>query len=354
MVNVGIAGIGFMGMVHYLNYQKVPGAKVIALCEQDEKRLRGDWTEIKGNFGPAGTMMDLSGIATYTELDEMMANDEIDIIDVCLPPGLHADVAVRALKAGKHVFCEKPMSLTTEGCDRMVAAAEAADKMLMIGHVLPFLPEYRFAFETITSGKYGKLLGGYFKRVISDPLWLPNFYDPDRVGGPMLDLHVHDAHFIRLLFGMPTQVNSQGRMRGDVVEYFNSQYQFEDPALVVSATSGVINQQGRSFTHAFEIHLEKATLLYDLAVVEDEAQLLMPLTVLTTDGEKSSVQRPDLGDGDPMMSSFEAELNAVVTAVESGTPSPILGGNLARDAILLCDRQTEAVKALSFSATLSD
>ena len=59
---IGIAGIGFMGMTHYLAYQKIRGAKVAALCEQDPKRLAGDWRTIKGNFGPQGQIMDLKGI----------------------------------------------------------------------------------------------------------------------------------------------------------------------------------------------------------------------------------------------------------------------------------------------------
>ena len=52
MLRIGIAGIGFMGMIHFLSYRKVPGAKVRALCETDEKRLAGDWRGIQGNFGP--------------------------------------------------------------------------------------------------------------------------------------------------------------------------------------------------------------------------------------------------------------------------------------------------------------
>ena len=72
MLRIGIAGIGFMGMIHFLSYRKVPGARVRALCEKEEKRLAGDWRGIKGNFGPAGTMMDLSGIATYRELEWMV------------------------------------------------------------------------------------------------------------------------------------------------------------------------------------------------------------------------------------------------------------------------------------------
>ncbi|MCA9100297.1 MAG: Gfo/Idh/MocA family oxidoreductase, partial [Planctomycetales bacterium] len=228
MVRVGIVGIGFMGMIHYLSYQRVRGAKVVALCEMDKKRLAGDWRGIKGNFGPPGEMMDLSGIDTYTDWQEMVRDESIDYVDVCLPPALHADVTIGALKAGKHVFCEKPISLTTTSADRMVRTAESTGRQLMIGHVLPFFPEYAWARKVIESGKYGRLLGGHFKRVISDPQWLPKFYDPNVVGGPMLDLHIHDAHYIRLLCGMPSSVVSTGRMRGEVVEFAESQFRFDN------------------------------------------------------------------------------------------------------------------------------
>ena len=115
-------------------------------------------------------------------------------------------------------------ALKTADAQRMVQAAKAADRMLMIAHVLPFVPEYSFAYKAVTSGKYGRPLGGNFKRVTSDPLWLDGFYDPQICGGPMIDLHIHDAHFIRLLFGVPRGVQSVGRMRGEVAEYFNTQF----------------------------------------------------------------------------------------------------------------------------------
>ena len=164
MVKVGIAGIGFMGMIHYLAYQKIKGVKVAALCEVDEKRLAGDWTGIKGNFGPAGKQMDLSGIARYTRLDEMLADPKLDMVDLCLPPGAHAAATIAALKAGKQVFCEKPIALKTSDGRRMVKTAQETGRMLMIGHVLPFFPEYAFAHKTVTDGTYGRLLGGHFKR----------------------------------------------------------------------------------------------------------------------------------------------------------------------------------------------
>lgn len=339
-IRIGIAGIGFMGMVHYLTYRRVRGAKVVALCEQDPVRLGGDWRSIKGNFGPAGDMMDLSGIARYSEIEQLVDDPNVDLVDVCLPPGLHAQATIAALKAGKHVFCEKPISLSAADGVKMCATAEKTGRLLLIGHVLPFFPEYHFALEAAQSGKFGKLLGGHFKRVISDPKWLPRFYDPDHTGGPMLDLHVHDAHFIRLLFGMPKAVNTAGRMRGAVVEQFTTQFVFDDPDLVVTAASGVIRQQGRPFTHAFEIYFERATLLYDFANLATGPVLAMPLTVLD---EKGRATRPKLGSGDPM-DAFKAELSEVVRAVGHGRTSPVLDGLLARDAVVLCHKQTESAR----------
>jgi len=339
MLNVGIVGLGFMGMIHYHAYRKVRGAKVTALCETDPVRLGGDWRTIKGNFGPQGEIMDLKGIAQYAEVEQLLADPSIDMVDICLPPALHAQVSVAASKAGKHVFCEKPIALKVTDAERMVAAADKAGRTLAIGHVLPFFPEYQFAYKAITGGKYGKLLGGNFKRIISDPLWMRHFYDPNVTGGPMIDLHIHDAHFIRLVGGMPTAVQTLGRMRGAVVESFNSQFFFADPDLLITAASGVVNQQGRPFTHGFEIYLEKATLLFDFAVLGDQPVTSMPLTVLDAKGK---VQRPALGESDAI-APFTAELNEAVSAIRKGQPSALLDGALARDALILGQKQTESV-----------
>jgi predicted dehydrogenase len=340
MIRVGIAGLGFMGMIHYLAYQKLKGVKVAAICETDGARLAGDWRTIKGNFGPQGTMMDLAGIEKYETIDDMLANPRLDMIDVCLPPAAHPGVTIAALKAFKHVFCEKPIALRPADAVKMVDTAERAGKQLMIGQVLPFFPEYAFAYEAARKKKYGRLLGGHFKRVISDPQWLKDFYDPKKIGGPMLDLHVHDAHYIRLLFGMPQAVFTSGRMRGEVAEYFTTQYLFADKSLVVSALSGVIQQQGRGFSAGFEIHFERATLLYDFAVIDGKPETNMPLTVLLANG---NVERPAMMSSDPV-DSFAAELAEAVKTVKSGKPSPLLDGKLARDAIVLCERQTASIQ----------
>lgn len=339
MIRVGMIGIGFIGWIHWLAYHRLGGVRVAAICESIPERRAGDWRAIKGNFGPPGEQVDLSGVNIYANVDELVRDPEVDLVDVALPTSLHADVAVRALEAGKHVFCEKPMALRLADCERMTAAAKKANRLLMIGHVLPFFPEYDWARQVIRSGNYGRVLGGAFRRVIADPTWIKDFWSPERIGGPMLDLHVHDAHFIRLVFGMPQEVTTSGRLRDGLPEFWHTQFRFADRSLVVEATSGTINQQGRAFTHAFEIHLEKATLAFDFAVIGGEGRYLCEPTLFDSNG---GVEHPTLPVGDPV-DAFVNELREVTRCVGEGRPSEILGAILAQDAIRLCEKQSESL-----------
>ena len=339
MLRIGIAGIGFMGMIHYLAYQKVAGASVAAIASRDPKKRAGDWRGIQGNFGPPGEQIDLGDIKAYETIDELLADPEIDVIDITLPPFRHADVAMAALAAGKHVFCEKPLTLEAESAAAVVATAKRHDRILLVGHVLPFFPEYKWARAVVDGGQFGKLRGGHFRRVISDPTWLENYWDPELVGGPMLDLHVHDAHFIRYLFGMPKSLITRGRLQGDCAESWLTLFNYEDPDLVVTAASGTIGQQGRPFLHGFEIQLEQATLAFEFAVIGEEGKYLCPPTLFGPDGKATC---PELGDGDPLVA-FGHQLTEVVNCVRAGRSSEILGGDLAGDAIALCQLQTQSL-----------
>ena len=330
MLRIGIHGLGFMGMMHYLAYQKLSGVQVTAICESLPERRKGDWTAIKGNFGPQGTQMNLTGIKTYAEADELFADPNVDLIDICLPPNLHAPMTLAALKAGKHVFSEKPIALSLTDADAMTAAAETHKKLFMVGHVLPFFPAYALVYDAVRTNKYGKLIGGHFDRVISDPVWLKDFYNMSTIGGPLLDLHIHDAHFIRLLFGMPKQVQSIGRLRGTVPEYFSTQFFFADPALVVTSTSGCIFQQGRPFMARSEVHFEKATMVLDGSGT----------TILTEDGQSLPAELPSLDE----VGIFANELKELTDSVSRGEVSPILGGGLARDALRIALKEMESIQ----------
>ena len=289
-IRIGIAGIGFMGMIHYLAYQGIRGAHVVALCSRNRRRLQGDWRDIRGNFGPAGKEMDLAGVRKYTRLDDLLADRQIDLIDVTLPPALHASTAIRALERGKHVLTEKPMALTQSECRRMVLAAKKARRQLYVGHVLPFFSEYDWALKTVRSGRYGKLLCGSFKREIEEPKWIKNFWQADEVGGPLLDLHVHDAHFIRLLFGSPQSVVSCGTMYRNMPRHWNSLFSFEGQGYAAHASGGVVDRHGHSFCHGFEIYLQRAALKFEFSVIDGLGTYLCEPTVIDSRGKARSAK----------------------------------------------------------------
>lgn len=335
MVRIGIVGLGFMGMIHYLAGRKLTRASVTALCSRDRKKLAGDWTSIRGNFGPAGTQMDLSDCKRYEQFDQLLADPDVDLVDVCTPTHQHAPMAIAALEAGKHVLVEKAIALTTADADAMVAAAKKANRLLMVAHVLPFFPEFRFAADAVRNGTYGKLLGGHFTRVISRPDWSSDIGDAAKTGGPAVDLHIHDTHFIGLIAGVPEQVFSTGRVAPDgSVEYLTTSYLYGQDGPAITCSSGALAMSGRPFVHGYEIYLERATLAH--------ASGSLPLTVYTPDGKS---HQPALGgSGDPV-DSFAVELQTAVDAVRSGKEPALLSGQLARDALVLCHRECDSVKA---------
>src|SRR5438477_11137030 len=123
MVRIGIVGVGFMGMIHYLAARHLQGARVAAVCSRDPKKLAGDWRGIRGNFGPPGEVVDLSGVKTYDRLEALLADPDIDLIDVCNPTDQHPATASAALAAGKHALVEKAIALRPQDADAMLAAA---------------------------------------------------------------------------------------------------------------------------------------------------------------------------------------------------------------------------------------
>ncbi len=333
MVRIGLVGIGFMGRTHFLAAQRLTGAKVAAVCSRDPAKLAGDWTNTRGNFGPEPGRVDLTGVKTYDSYPALLADPDIDLIDVCTVTDQHAPLAVQALEAGKHVLVEKAIALTPTDADRMVAAARAAGRLLMVAHVLPFIPEFKFAAAAVRGRTYGKLLGAHFKRVIAKPDWSADIGDASKTGGPAVDLHIHDTHFVGLLCGVPQAVFSTGVVDGDAVTYLTTQYLYGPGGPSVSCSSGAVSMSGRPFVHGFEVYLERATVLFDSGGTA--------LTLLTADGKTSHPEVP--GGGDPI-AAFADELQTAVDGVKAGREPDLLSGKLARDALVLCHRECESVK----------
>jgi predicted dehydrogenase len=329
MVRIGIVGVGFMGMIHYLAARKA-GLKVQAISSRDPKKRAGDWTSIRGNFGPAGKHEDLTGVTAYADHRELLADPAVDLVDICLPIANHADVTIEALEAGKHVLVEKAIAMTVADADRMIAAAERNGRVLMVAHVLPFFPEFRFVFDAVRDGRYGAVKAAHFRRHISPPDWSADIGDSAKSGGPVVDLHIHDTHFIRTAFGAPSAVVSSGLFHGPVGSYVSTQYRYGPNGPVVSATSGAISAKGRPFTHGCEVYFERGTIFY-----EPPAKL----TVFTDAGSET----PDLGSDDPV-DSFAAELTAAASGVTSGKAPDTLSATAARDALALCFAEADSAR----------
>lgn len=330
MVRVGIVGIGFMGWIHQLAYRRTKQATFSAFCSSDAKKRNGDWRGIQGNFGPPGEQISLDGIEVFETFEQMVRSPNIDVIDICLPPHMHAQAAKLALENGKDVLCEKPLALHPEDCRQIMDLAAKNNRIVLAAHVLPYMGAFAYATQLVANKTYGSPIGGYFKRIISDPTWIPDFYDPNVVGGPLVDLHVHDLHWIQHLFGRPKSVRAVGRMKGSVAKFVHVVYDFGDQNMAVASSSGVIDGPGRPFTHGFELHLERATLQHEFAAYSDGAET-MPLKIITADGQ---VIRPELPASDEI-DAFVGEIEDMAISVRTRTPAARLCGNLATQAIEL-------------------
>ena len=334
MIGIGIVGVGFMGRIHALALKKVPGARLSAIASRDPAKRAGDWSATRGNFGPPPGLFELTGVQTHATLEELLADPAVDLVDICTPTDQHPGQVIQALEAGKHVLVEKAIALTADEAEAMIAAAERSGQLLMVGHVLPFFPEFDYAASLTQSGDAGRLLGGHLTRVIAAPDWSPEMADASKTGGPAVDLHIHDAHFVGLLAGNPDSVESVGVIgQGGAVDYLSTIYRYSDgPAL--SCSSGAVATAGRPFAHGFELYFEHATLSYHSGGV--------PLTRFGTGGEAEVVKLPG---GDDPLAGFTAELTEAMRAVETHTPSRRLSARLAADALALCHAEIASVKS---------
>ncbi len=175
-VKHAVLGLGWFGEKHCEALAAIPNVEIAAVCTRNAERL----AEVAGRFGVE---------KTYTDYQEMLADPEIESVSITTMWDQHADPAVAALAAGKHVFLEKPMASTVEDCDRIVAAAKEASSFFMVGHICRFNPRYAAAKEAIEEGRIGKIVSMYARRNL--PAWVGASV-LDKIG-PIIGDGVHDT-----------------------------------------------------------------------------------------------------------------------------------------------------------------
>lgn len=332
MTKIGIVGLGFMGKMHLRCYRGIEGVEVAAVCDVDAARLTGTGAG-GGNIEGAEEQLDLSGVGQYDNLATMLAETKLDAVSITLPTYLHGDATVAALEAGLDVLCEKPMALTTNDAQRMIAAANRTGRRLQIGHCIRFWPEYEKAKELLDSGRYGRVLAATFQRLSLTPGWAWDGWlmDPARSGAAAVDLHIHDSDFVQYALGMPRAVFSRassGPSGGP--DHIVTQYIYDDDR-VVTAEGGWAMSPSFGFEMSFNIVAEKATIVFDLT--RDPAFRVCPV-----DGDP---EVPEVAPGD----GYSREIEHFIAAVRGETVPEVLTPEQSAESLRLVLAECESAES---------
>lgn len=304
VVRIGVAGLGFMGCAHLQALARIPSVEVVAVMDRDEERLAGDLSKSGGNLGIAGLRMDFSRMRRYRDFSELVADDGIDALDLCVPTHRHAEWAVEALRRGRHVMVEKPMALRFEDASRMCEQAERAGRVLMVAHVLRFMPEYSQLSALVRSGRLGRVRSALFRRRTAVPEWAAWEFDKSKNGGGVFDLLIHDVDLALHLFGRPEGVSAWGfeDLRGGVDQLTGQLHYGEVESVTV--TGGWYHRGEYPFSMEY-------TVVGDEGVVEFSSAGRPP-AVYWKDGRKEELR---VAVGDP----YQAELEYFAECCAQGT-----------------------------------
>lgn len=305
---VALIGAGNMGKAHAQQWASVKGAKLVAVeaCTYEESL-------------PLAKQFDCAAFA-YDEFDDLITRTEPDIVDICVPTPAHRQYVERAARAGKAIFCEKPLARTMPDCDAIVAAVEQSGVPFMAGHVVRFFPEYARAKYLVDSGAVGKPSTIRLARMAGMPVLESddNWYrDPARSGGVVLDMIVHDFDWLRYTFGPVTRVYAKGLYNKaeytGVMDYALATLRFESGAMA-HVTGSWAHPGG--FRTTFEIAGDGGLIDHDSAVSSP-----LNVSVKARGGQPGVVvpESPLIPEENP----YGRELQAFVNALETGTTPPI-------------------------------
>lgn len=316
-----------MGSTHLKAVRDVPGVELCAVCSNDERALSGDLTGIQGNIGGPGEKMDFSSIKAYRDIEQVLADPEVEAVDLCLPTDMHSAVAIEALRAGKHVLVEKPMALDGPAADRMMEEAEKSGKILMTAQVLRFFPAYVAAREAIDNGKLGPVRSAIFRRKCAAPAWGGWLKNPEKSGGGVFDLLIHDVDMALHLFGLPVSIEATGyedASRG--VDVINAEF-FYSHGGVVLVTGGWHHPKTYPFSMEYTIVTDGGTL--------DFSSDGRAPTLYSEDGTEQKLTAPER-DG------YAAEIEYFVECCNAGRQPEICPPRESANAVKLTRLMLEA------------
>ena len=213
-MKVGLIGIGGMGFVHFNCYKKMDGMEIAVAdirVDMAKEKIKND------------------SIPVYASYEEMIEKENPDFIDVCTPSYMHTEMTVYALEHGKHVICEKPMSISSTEAQKMIDASERTGNLLMTAHVVRFMAPYVYLKSVVDSGELGKPVHVIMHRLSEAPKWSWENWmlDTEKSGGVTLDLSVHDIDFMQYVFGQPKSLEASYHDLKDNSNYVSSTFYYD-------------------------------------------------------------------------------------------------------------------------------
>jgi predicted dehydrogenase len=325
-LSVGVIGLGMMGQTHLDIYAKLPGVRVAAVADQDPANLSGE-KKAGGNIeGQAQGGFDVTApdVKKYRDGLELIADPDIDIVDVCVPTPGHLPLGLASLEAGKHTLIEKPLARTVEQALQLAKAAERAWEqhrvVSMCAMCMRFWPGWDWLAEAVADQRFGPVRAATFRRVAPFPGG-PFYANGEASGGAVLDLHIHDLDFIRHCFFKHadpaslaidrrgyTKVTGQPDHVLTTFEVPPGTPGVSDDALIF-AEGGWVMADSFPFTMQYTVNFENATATFDLARGDRSVHLHQ-------DGSTTEVDLPRAGT-----MGYEHELAYFIDRVRQGQPA---------------------------------
>ena len=333
-LKVAVIGNGGISGVHLRGYSLNPDVEIYALCDINEDRLnrRGD----EYHVDPA---------RRFTDVNEMLAAcPEIEAVSVCTWNAAHAQCAIAALNAGKHVLCEKPMAMTVEEAEAMQAAAEKNNKLLMIGFVRRFGNDCAIMKDFIDNGYFGDIY--YAKATYLRRKGCPGGWFGDKArsgGGPLIDLGVHIIDLCRYLMGNPKPVSVYGATfnklgsRSNIKSkagYISQTKENEDIFNVEDLATAMIRFDNGSVLQieaSFSLNIEKDEGVLQFFGTKAGAKLDPELTIYSEMNDYMTNVKLANSTALSFDGLFENEINHFVECVRTGKPCR----NPAQDGVTL-------------------
>jgi predicted dehydrogenase len=273
----------------------------------------------------------MTNVRATRVFDDLLNDSSIDAIDICAPTTGHRDLSIAALKAGKHVLCEKPLARTTRLAREIADAAGRAKGIFMPAMCVRFWPEWAWLKRAIQEKTYGNVLAARFRRVAEPPGWgLKNFFNGAESGGALFDLHIHDTDFVQYCFGRPQSVYSAGYIKfSGAVDHVVTQYHFDSGPLVYAEGTWAM-APGFGFSMAYTVNFENASADYDLSRGKEALRL--------SANKEQKVITCDEPDG------FVQELRHFVQSIERKKKPTVVTVEDAVTSIEICEAEEKSVK----------